>query len=124
MLNKQVVIDNFHEAHRRDYGHAFVDQDIEIITLRVVATAVTKNLRWPLLDNEIDSELKKAFLYKSPTTFDDGDTLDTPRYDRNKLSAGHIVPGPAIIIQHDSTSLVPPGFRATVSSHGNLIVRS
>jgi N-methylhydantoinase A len=62
-------------------------------------------------------------LYVRPTTFDDGQTVETPRYDRTKLKAEQTVDGPAIIIQTDSTTLVPPGFEARVSTYGNLHVR-
>jgi N-methylhydantoinase A len=42
-----------------------------------------------------------------------------------KLGAGVTVPGPAIMIQHDSTTLVPPGYKATVMDYGALrIVRT
>ena len=47
--NKQVLIDNFHESHRRDYGHAFEEQNVEIITLRVIALAAMAMLTWPKL---------------------------------------------------------------------------
>ena len=44
----------------------------------------------------------------------------TPRYDRMKLLAADTVSGPAIITQHNSTTIVPPGFAATVLGHGDL----
>ena len=64
--------------------------------------------------------IEGALLYSRETTFDDGQTIVTPRYDRGQLRAGHSVPGPAILIQHNSTTLVPPGHIATVTEHGNL----
>jgi N-methylhydantoinase A len=121
--NKQVVIDNFHESHRRDYGHAFEEQNVEIITLRVIAMAAAEKLRWPALEVSTGSNPEAAIMYVRPTTFDSGETVDTPRYDRSKLKAGQTVIGPAIIIQHDSTSLIPPGHAAEVSEYGNLRVR-
>jgi N-methylhydantoinase A len=121
--NKQVVIENFHESHRRDYGHAFEEQNVEIITLRVIATAATEKLSWPALEAGEGHNPEAAVMYTRPTTFDSGETLDTPRYDRGKLKSGQTVAGPAIIIQHDSTSLIPPGYTAEVTQYGNLRVR-
>ena len=40
------------------------------------------------------------------------------------LKAGHEVPGPAVLIQHNSTILVPPGYAAEVTEHGNLMIRA
>jgi N-methylhydantoinase A len=121
--NKQVVIENFHESHQRDYGHAFEEQNVEIITLRVIATAATEKLSWPALEAGEGHNPEAAVMYTRPTTFDSGETLDTPRYDRGKLKSGQTVAGPAIIIQHDSTSLIPPGYTAEVTQYGNLRVR-
>ena len=61
-------------------------------------------------------------MYERDTTFDDGSSHMTPRYDRSKLLSGHEIHGPALIMQHDSTSLVPPGWQAQVSQHGNLMI--
>jgi len=61
-------------------------------------------------------------MYRRPTVFDDGSTHDTPRIDRAKLGAGARVPGPAILIQHNSTTLVPPGYAATVLDYGAMRV--
>jgi len=121
--NKQVLIDNFHKSHSRDYGHAFEDQNVEIITLRVIASAATTRLNWPKLPAGVGENPEDAVMYNRPTTFDGGEMLDTPRYDRAKLAAGQSVSGPAIIIQHDSTTLIPPGHLAEVSEFGNLHVR-
>ena len=50
------------------------------------------------------------------------DTMDTPRYQRDGLAPGHVVQGPAIIEQMDTTTVIPPGFSATVDVSGNLII--
>ena len=63
-------------------------------------------------------------MFVRATTFDDGRTLETPRYDRTKLYAGDKVSGPAILVQHDSTTLVPPGYIAETLEYGNTRVRS
>ena len=56
------------------------------------------------------------------TVFDDGTSHPTPRYHRDKLLADDVVVGPALIVQHNSTTLVPPNYAATVLSHGDLRV--
>jgi N-methylhydantoinase A len=67
--------------------------------------------------------IAEALLYRRPTTFDDGAAVDTPRYDRARLKAGHRVPGPAILIQQNATTLLPPGYVAEVAEYGNLHIR-
>ena len=46
----------------------------------------------------------------------------TATYRRDRLSAGHVVAGPAIVDQLDSTTVVLAGQTATTDTHGNLIV--
>ena len=41
-------------------------------------------------------------------------------YERDALCAGHVVSGPAIILEMDSTTLVLPDHHATVDKFGNL----
>lgn len=121
--NKRVVIENFHNAHRQDYGHAFEDQAVEVITLRVVAAAATEPLNWPKLETGTGRNPDDALMYVRQTTFDTGETHDTPRFDRSGLKAGQAIDGPAIVVQQDSTTLIPPGYEAAVSEFGNLHVR-
>ena len=48
--------------------------------------------------------------------------VDCPVYDRRSLRAGHILDGPAIIEQLDSTTPIFPDDRAVVDSSGNLVI--
>jgi len=120
LANVDAVKQNFHAQHRRDYGWAFDDVEVEIVTVRIVGVAKTPRLHWPELEAANGSSIAAALMYDRPTVFDDGKTYSTPRYDRPKLKAGHEVAGPAIIIQHDSTTLVPPAYVARVGSSGTL----
>jgi N-methylhydantoinase A len=118
--NVHEVIDAFYEVHRQQYGHAFRDQMTEAVTLRVIAAAKVETLRLPDLDHGGRTNPGAARLYERPTVFDDGAEHPTPRYDRAKLLAADVVEGPALIIQHNSTTLVPPGYSATVLGHGDI----
>lgn len=119
----ETVIDNFYEAHKQNYGHAFRDQQVEIITLRLVATVEVDTLTLPSLPQRGEVNPKDAILYVRPTTFDDGRTVDTPRYDRDALRSDDRIQGPALVLQHNSTTVIPPGYTATVMAHGELIIR-
>ena len=43
-------------------------------------------------------------------------------YDRLRLVPGNVVVGPAIIFQLDTTTVIPPGWAATVDRWQNLVV--
>jgi N-methylhydantoinase A len=53
----------------------------------------------------------------------DGGWRDAARYDRTLLRAGDVLPGPAIVTEMDSTTLVLPGHVATVDRCGSLLIR-
>ena len=44
-------------------------------------------------------------------------------YDRYRLRCGNSVPGPAIVEEKDSTSVIHPGCRAAVDEYGNLMIQ-
>ena len=118
--NKKKLIDDFHAQHATDYGYAFDDSLVELYNVRVIARAAVSHLKLNKLPKGAQDQVRAAYLYSRETTFDDGVACETPRYDRTKLGADVIVSGPAILIQQNSTTLVPPGYVAKVLDHGSL----
>ena len=53
----------------------------------------------------------------------DGGRRDAARYDRAGLRAGDVLPGPAIVTEMDSTTLILPGHVATADRSGSLLIR-
>jgi len=51
-----------------------------------------------------------------------GAPLATPIHSREDLRFGHAVTGPAIIIEASATTVIEPGWRATVDTLGNLVL--
>jgi N-methylhydantoinase A/oxoprolinase/acetone carboxylase beta subunit len=45
-------------------------------------------------------------------------------FDRGKLLRDNVLDGPAIIEEPDASTLVHPGWTATVDEHGNLVLGS
>jgi len=116
------VVASFHHQHRLDYGYHFEDGEVELITVRVVGSEDVAPLKVGRIEKAEGRDISDAFLFSRSTTFDDGQSVDTPRYDRNRLRAGQRIAGPAILIQHNSTTLLPPGYVAAVAEFGNLHV--
>jgi len=53
----------------------------------------------------------------------DLEAFETTFYDRSKLPVGQAFPGPAIILQTDSTSVVPPYCTAELEESGSIIIK-
>lgn len=118
----QEMARRFFAVHRTEYGHAFEDQAVQMVTLRVIGSSHSDTLRLPALEKGGRRNPSEAALYARPTTFDDGETIQTPRFDRMKLRGNDSVSGPAVIVQQNSTTIVPPGFTATVMKLGDLVI--
>ena len=121
--NVQVIADSFHDQHQQDYGYSYRKAEVELITLRAIGSASVRRIEIPTIAKTDGSSIDRALMFVRPTTFDDGRTLETPRYDRTKLFAGDRVPGPALLHQHNATTLVPPGYVAETLDYGNTRIR-
>lgn len=121
--NVQVIADSFHDQHQQDYGYSYRKAEVELITLRAIGSASVRRIEIPTIPATDGSSIDRALMFVRATTFDDGRTLETPRYDRTKLHAGDRVPGPALLHQHNATTLVPPGYVAETLDYGNTRIR-
>ena len=52
----------------------------------------------------------------------DGSTVEYLLYDRDRLQYGNRIPGPAIVEQMDSTTIILPNQIATVDQYLNMIL--
>ena len=108
----------FHAAHKQEHG---VSSDIfepAFVSLSVAATAPTAAV--PAYTRPAGKNVV-AMKNTRPVYFA-GEWLDCPVYNGQILAPGHRTEGPAILEYLDSVAVLPPGARATVDSHGNLII--
>ena len=110
----------FHEEHGREHNYSRPDAPVEIYRLTV--TAIGKTPKAEFAQHERDSSAAIP-VTKRDVVFDETPkAVMTPVYDRDKLKAGMVVEGPAIIEQLDSTILVPPGFKAEVDPSLTIVI--
>jgi N-methylhydantoinase A len=113
----------FHEAHEREYGHAFPTNPIEIVNVRVIGVGQMPKIT--KLAAPQGATLEKARVRTGQCVFRiDGElrTFETSLYRRHLLPVGETFKGPAIVLQKDSTTVVPPGCSAINDPAGNLIL--
>jgi len=70
---------------------------------------------------DADAKLEECVIQDSKF-YSGGDWHEAKIYDRTKLHPGIELPGPAIVSEMDSTTVVLPGFTAKVDSVGNLLI--
>jgi N-methylhydantoinase A len=92
----------------------------EILMIRALAKARSKAIA-ELATGKAGSTLEECRIHDSRFYYD-GDWHDMYIYDRSRLHEGLVVPGPAIIGEMDSTTVVLPGYDARVDAVGNLLI--
>ncbi len=99
----------FTERHRRAYGHV-IDDEIEVVRVRVTATAPpTDTIRGGVRTAAAEHGVRPAY-------FDDISAV--PVLTRSALAGA--TPGPILVDDPDTTTVVPPGWTASADADGNL----
>jgi len=117
------VRDLFHVEHDQRYGQAAIDESLEIVNLRLVLTAARNDTiaeQWltePWEPVEAAEEGERDVVYDDPQK-----PLRARVLWRPAMPAGMEVIGPAVIEEPNSTILIHPGDRVTVTRSGHLIV--
>ena len=92
-----------------------------MINLRVTLSGPRPEVAWqPLAEGDADPSAARV---AQSTVWMDGGHVEAPIYDRAQLLSGNVIPGPAVITEMDSTTLVLSGHAATVHPNGSLLIR-
>ena len=117
------IFARFAELHRAEYGHVFAESPIEIVNIRVAGIGRMPKIAAPRVTT--DGSLREGFLKTAYCAFRRDDALEmmaTPFYRRSDLPLEQPIVGPAIVLQTDSTTVVPPATTLIAEAGGNLIL--
>jgi N-methylhydantoinase A len=59
---------------------------------------------------------------RNEKVFFGGEWMEAPIYERAMLRPGNAVPGPAIVAQDDTTTVIEPGYQGSVDRYGNILI--
>ena len=113
------LVARFDEEHKRLFTFN-MDTPHEIVNLRAVALG--RSLDLPAAELEKGNGDPSAAKIRDHVLWMDGREQAAVIYDRAKLRAGDIIPGPAIVCEMDSTTLIESGCVATVDAVGNILI--
>ena len=113
------ITDEFDDEHEQLFTFKLGDGH-EILMIRAVVKAKSSSIAAKVL-GEAGSTLEDCKLHDT-SFYWEGEHHDAVIYDRNKLHEDLVVPGPAIVSEMDSTTVVLPGYAARVDSIGNLLI--
>lgn len=111
----------FNEEYKRNYGYADEGAELEIVTLKLVASCYRSNFELKMemkksKDANPKKEVRKIYIpeergYRS-----------CPVYDRDKLYQGFKTRGPAVVEEKTSSTVALPGDVIEVDGLGNLVI--
>jgi len=114
------IAERFDTLHDQLFTFA-LDADREFVNLRVVVQGPPANVQAKVREAGSGS-IEDAVIAEHPI-YAEGRRHAGKLYDRAKLAPGHVVPGPAVVTEMDSTTLILPGHAAEVDAVGNLLIR-
>ncbi len=110
----------FHRAHEQRYGYARPEAAVELVNVRVTATGLRAKPEFPRPALAATSDPRTAQVGETRLAAG-GAWHAAPVYERGLLLAGHELAGPALVVQEDATTVLPPGWSARVDPWANLV---
>jgi N-methylhydantoinase A len=110
----------FDEQHKSMFGHSAPEEPVEIVSYRVRGVGRVPGVEMPRFKRE-GLTLSDALRETRRARFD-GEAIDCPVYQRERLDVALTLKGPAILDQFDCTTVIYPGQTARVDEWKNLIV--
>ena len=116
----KTIGDTFYKAHLRRFGYADKKEPVEVVNLRLkLEVAMEKPVVEPQTAGPADP--KAALIGEAEVVFQQS-ALMSPLYQREELVCGNRISGPALVIQMDATTVLPPGWGGAVDPYGNLLL--
>jgi N-methylhydantoinase A len=109
----------FDEMHRQLFTFA-LDLEKELVNLRAVVQGRPTKVSPPEIKR--GKADPKAAVIAEHSIYADGKDRKAKIYDRGKLRAGNKIPGPAVVLEMDSTTVILPGHTGKVDKFGNILI--
>jgi N-methylhydantoinase A len=118
----KTLSDRFEDEHERVYGHRFSGiGEVEFVSLAVTGALTPADK--PILNSETVATrvLRNGGSRRSAYFGPDHGSLETPVIDRFALDS-NARSGPLIIEEYEGTTLVPPGWTASLDGNANIVI--
>jgi N-methylhydantoinase A len=115
----KAISDQFDAEHKRLFTFA-LPLEHELVTLRAAVQGQGIKIKRQVLGT--GSPSPAAAIVGKQKSYMDGKDVTATVYDRAKLKAGNKVPGPAIVMEMDSTTVILPKHTGTVDPSGCILI--
>ena len=117
------MVEGFHTKHEALYTFKSIGATVELVNLRLRAVGIiprpdiAAEPRGAPASATPEPVGRRAVFFKTA-----GDYVDCAVYDRATLAPGHVIGGPAIVEQLDTTIAIPPDMVGSVDRYLNLVI--
>jgi N-methylhydantoinase A len=112
--------EGFHAKHEKLYTFSLPWVPVELRNLRLIAKVAGNKIDVKkIADGTRDPS---DALKRERICYFDNVYLETPIYDSEKLKAGNVIPGPAVIEVPTTTTVIPCGYQCKVDEYGNYVI--
>ena len=115
------ITEDFHRLHEQVYSYAEPAEVVEFINLRVRVLGKNPTLSLPKEEGGGDvasvqwKEMRRVYL-------EQGGWQEIPIYERDQLPVGARIPGPSIVEEQISTTLISRGYAGYIDAYRNIII--
>jgi N-methylhydantoinase A len=113
---------DFHRQHEKTYGTCDTRKGTEIVNIRVRVRGIPEKPALERVAQAGPSVSEDAVLGEREVVFENRE-MPSLIIDREKLLAGNVIEGPAIVTEYSATTVIPPWARAGVDEYANLIMQ-
>ncbi|SKA05824.1 hydantoinase B/oxoprolinase family protein [Consotaella salsifontis] len=109
----------FEEVHRAQFGFVYEDR---AIVVEAVTVEVSERREAPPSTTEPPADAVHMPADETGSFFSGGRWVEASILRRADLGSGAVLKGPALVIEENQTVVVEPGWRATVTARGDLLL--
>ena len=112
----------FEAEHERLFTYRLTSE-VEVTNLRIIIQERKSDIPTKTIDKAESLDPKTTSILSTSTLVIHGHQYhNSPTWDRSSLRAGHVLRGPCVISEMDSTTLVHPGYKAEIDGIGNILI--
>lgn len=111
----------FVRQYQQEFGFALPDREVLADDVRARAVARSTGITRAPCRTSGGAPLPAPV--QTASVFFRGGRRDTPIFRLEQLARGHTLHGPALLIDSTATVLIEPGFRAVLSTYGDVVLR-
>jgi N-methylhydantoinase A len=117
----QAILTTFHSLHHQVYSYSEPRERVEFINLRVKTVGRNPQMTLPR-ETSSPTPLSEALKEKRSVYFKEKGPVEIPIYERSRIGCGTRIPGPCIIEEEISTTLIPFGSRGVIDEYKNVAI--